>query len=278
MTFQRILIALCIGWTLCSLSSCNFTSEQKEQMIRSKVGKDFFRDSEKWGKVVTTTPSWRDFSHIMMDGNADIHLYQGDDYLIEVTGNELAIKANDILVEKAEKGDENVLYVKAKPGEDIEHLPSIRLDITVPDLRSVVLNGEGDFEIKDDVFFFGDFAITINSDGDVEASNLSCEALSITINGDGDVVGKKFDCTDVHIQMNGDGDITTDLKGQNIDLQLSGDGEANLDVKCTNLNVSAGGNGEVKLKGKCVNMTKQSFGKASLDSRRLHVSGDIIIK
>ena len=71
---------------------------------------------------------------------------------------------------------------------------------------------------------------------------------------------------------------TSDLKANNIDLQLNSDGEANLDVKCDNLKVSAGGNGEVKLKGKCKNFTKQSFGKASLDSRRLLVSGNIKIQ
>ena len=102
--------------------------------------------------------------------------------------------------------------------------------------------------------------------------------MTIAYNGDGDVVTKKFNCEDVTIQIDGNGDISTDLKANNINLQLTSDGETNLDVKCENLNVSVGGSGEVKLKGKCKNLTKQSFGKASLDSRKLQVSGDIKIK
>ena len=247
-------------------------------MIRSKNGKDYFRDSEKWGKVITKTLSWRDFTHIIMDGNADINLRQGDEYSVEVTGNEKAINANDILVEKTEKGDANVLYVVAKDGQNINTLPSIKLDITVPDIRSITINGDGDFDIKDDASFYGDLIIEVNGDGDMEANNVGCEELHVTINGDGDVVAKKFICSNATIQMNGNGDLTTDLKADNIDLQLSGDGEATLDVKCDHLNVNAGGNGDVKLKGKCKTLTKKTIGKAGFDSRRLHVSGSINIK
>ena len=121
-------------------------------------------------------------------------------------------------------------------------------------------------------------SIEINGDGDFEAPHVDCAKLNIIINGDGDVVAKKFNCEDVTIQIDGNGDISTDLKANNINLQLTSDGEANLDVKCDNLIVSAGGSGDVKLKGKCHNLTKQSFGKASLDSRRLQVTGNIKIQ
>lgn len=272
----RIITLLCFGWAIFSLTSCNFTLEQKEQMIKSRNGKDYFRDSEKWGKVVTQTLNLDAFAHIVMDGNADIDLRQGDGFSVEVTGNEKAIEANDIQVEKAQKEDENTLHVIAK--DATRNMPSIKLIITVPDLRSVKVNGDGDLEIKGDDFYANDLNIEINGDGDFEAPHVDCADLFIVINGDGDVIAKKFNCEDATIQMNGNGDITTDFKANNIDLQLSGDGEANLDVKCDNLKVSAGGKGEVKLKGKCKNLTKQSIGKASLDSRRLLVSGSIKIQ
>jgi hypothetical protein len=277
MKHLRIITLLCFGWAVFSFTSCNFTPEEKQQMIRSKTGKDYFRDSEKWGKVVTKTLELDDFVHIVMDGNADIDLRQGEEFSVEVTGNEKAIEANDIRVEKAQKEGDNTLHVIAQYSSR-HSLPSIKLNITVPDLRSVKVNGDGDLEIKGDDFYTGDLDIEINGDGDFEAPHVGCGTLSIIINGDGDVVAKKFTCDEATLQMNGNGDITTDLKAKNIDLQLSSDGEANLDVKCDNLNVSAGGSGEVKLKGKCKNLTKQSFGKASLDSRRLQVSGNIKIK
>lgn len=277
MKHLRIITLLCFGWAVFSFTSCNFTPEEKQQMIRSKTGKDYFRDSEKWGKVVTKTLDLDDFTHIVMDGNADIDLRQGEEFSVEVTGNEKAIEANDIRVEKAQKEDDNTLHVVARYASR-NQAPSIKLNITVPDLRSVKVNGDGDLEIKGEDFYTGDLDIEINGDGDFEAPHVGCGKLNIIINGDGDVVAKKFTCDEATLQMNGNGDITTDLKAKNIDLQLSSDGEANLDVKCDNLNVSAGGSGEVKLKGKCKNLTKQSFGKASLDSRRLQVSGNIKIK
>jgi LEA14-like dessication related protein len=276
MKHLRIITLLCFGWAVFSFTSCNFTLEQKEQMIKSRNGKDYFRDSEKWGKVVTKTLELEPFAHIVMDGNADIDLRQGEDFSVEVTGNEKAIEANDIKVEKAEKEGDNTLHVVAKDAP--RNLPSIKLKIIVPNLRSVKVNGDGDLEIKGDDFFTGNLDIEINGDGDFEAPHVDCAKLNIIINGDGDVVAKKFNCEDVTIQMDGNGDITTDLKANNINLQLTSDGEANLDVKCDNLIVSAGGSGDVKLKGKCHNLTKQSFGKASLDSRRLQVTGNIKIQ
>ena len=277
MKHLRIITILCLGWAMFTLTSCNFTTEEKQQMIKSKNGKDYFRDSKKWGKVVTQTLDLPPFAHIMMDDNADIDLLQGEDFSVEVTGNENAIKSYHISVKNAQKEDDDTLRVISNPAYR-KDLPSIKLKITVPDLRSVTVNGDGDLEIKGDDFFTGDLDIEINGDGDFEAPHVDCANLRIIINGDGDVVTKKFNCEDVTIQIDGNGDISTDLKANNINLQLTSDGEANLDVKCENLNVSAGGNGEVKLKGKCKNLTKQSFGKASLDSRRLQVSGDIKIK
>ena len=277
MKFYQYLLAICLGIALFSLTSCNFTPEEKQQMIRSKNGKDYFRDSEKWGKVVTKTLDLDPFAHIVMDGNADIDLRQGEEFCVQVTGNEGAIESNQIRVEKAQKEDENTLHVISNPASR-KQLPSIKLNITVPDLRSVKVNGDGDLEIKGDDFYTGDLDIEINGDGDFEAPHVDCANLRIIINGDGDVIAKKFNCEDAILQLDGNGDITTDLKANNINLQLTSDGEANLDVKCENLTVSAGGNGEVKLKGKCKNLTKQSFGKASLDSRRLQVSGNIKIQ
>ena len=265
----QYIIAISIAFATFCLTSCNFTPEEKQQMIKSKNGKDYFRDSEKWGKVVSQTLELDAFAHIVMDGNADIDLRQGEAFNVEVTGNEKAIEANDIRVEAAQREGENTLHVIAK--KSARNLPSIKLNITVPDLRSVKVNGDGDF-------YTGDLDIEINGDGDFEAPHVDCRKLQVIINGDGDVIAKKFSCEDATLQINGDGDITTDLKANNIDLQLTSDGEANLDVKCENLTVSAGGSGEVKLKGKCKNLTKQSFGKASLDSRRLQVSGNIKIK
>ena len=272
----QYIIAISITFAMFSLSSCNFSREEKQQIIKSTNGKDYFRDSGKWGKVVTQTLDLEPFAYIVMDGNADIDLRQGDEFSIETSGNEKAIEANEIKVEKAQEEGENTLHVITKNAA--RDLPSIKLNITVPDLRSVKVNGDGDLEIKGDDFFTGDLDIEINGDGDFEAPHVNCRKLRVIINGDGDVIAKKFNCEDATIQMDGNGDITTDLKANSIDLQLTSDGEANLDVKCDNLNVCVGGNGEVKLKGKCKNLTKQSFGKASLDSRKLQVSGDIKIK
>ena len=71
MRLYQFLVAACFGWAVFAFTSCNFTPEEKQQMIKSKNGKDYFRDSEKWGKVVTQALDLGPFAHIVMDDNAD---------------------------------------------------------------------------------------------------------------------------------------------------------------------------------------------------------------
>lgn len=266
-------LVVCMTLAIISLSSCHFSQEEKRQIAQSQKGKEFFRDSKKWGKVVTQTLSLREFSLIEMDGNIDINLIQSEETKIEVMGNEKAIALHSIEVVK--KGGKDVLLLKKAKKDYLRQVPSIKLRIAMPHLEGIEVNGEGDLEIKDDAFFMGNLDIVINGEGEVEARDISCDSLRVVINGEGDMKAKKLNCTATSILINGDGGINADIKAHNINLQLGGNGEAELDVKCEMLYVSAGGNSEVKLKGRCVNLFKQVVGKASLDSRRLHVSGDI---
>ena len=72
MNIKHFCFALGLSVTLFDMTSCNFSPETKEQIARKAAGKDYFRDSEKWGKVVTQTIGLDAFAHIVMDGNADI--------------------------------------------------------------------------------------------------------------------------------------------------------------------------------------------------------------
>lgn len=272
MNIKHILLTASLGLTALVTTSCNFSTEQKQRIVRREAGKDDFRDSEKWGKVVTQTIETPAFTHIHQIGNADIKFTQGDELKVEAYGNEKAIAQNDITVQNG------TLIVKYKD-ESTGTVPTIKLLVTAPNLESIVVSGSGDIDIKDEATLEGDLSILIKGAGDVDVERVKCQNLSILISGSGDITAKKIKCKKkADISISGAGDMKADLKASDINVSISGAGDADLDVKCQNLTVSAGGTGEIELKGECAHLTKQLSGRASIDSRRLEIHEDIKIQ
>lgn len=259
MKTSNLFLSICLGISTLCLAACNYPKDG----IQIKT--DNFRDSEKWGKVITRPIETSQFSHICLAGNADIKFTQGDTLSVEAYGNEKAIEATDIRVEG------NVLTVSRK--EDIRgNVPHIKLLITAPSIESVEVSGAGDIDFKGETELSGDLALTISGAGDIDINKLKCNALSVTINGAGDLTAKKIKSEKATMQINGTGDIDAEIKATDITLTVNGSGDADLDVKCNNLTVTASGTGDVELKGECITLTKSSGGMASIDSRKLNVT------
>ena len=128
------------GLILTATSSCTLDSKSIERIVRSQAGKDDFRDSEKWGKVVTKTIDLPDFHSIVLTGNADIKFSQADEQSLSVTGNEKTIKLYSLKVK------DGVLFVE-DTNDSILHKPSIKLQVAAPSLLSVNMSGLGDIDI-----------------------------------------------------------------------------------------------------------------------------------
>ena len=272
MTFNRIILAISLGIALFAATSCNFSQEEMKRIVRKEAGKDDFRDSEKWGKVITKTLDLSEFTHIDLTGNADIKFMQGDAMSVEAYGNEKAIEGNDIYVK------DGTLTVSKKENADSRQ-PSIRIIITAPTLESINLAGAGDIEMKDTIEFAGDLDINVTGAGDVEINRLKCQNFSIHISGAGDIDAQKIKCKGkADVLISGAGDMKADMKANDISVAISGAGDADLDVKCQNLTVTAGGTGEIELKGECSHLTKNSSGLASIDSRKLSIHENIVIQ
>ena len=265
MNIQKTMLAACLGIALAATTSCQFSNDKMKAIARKEAGKDDFRDSEKWGKVITKTLDLEAFTHINLTGNVDVKFTQGDVLSVEACGNEKAIEGNDIRVENG------VLLVSHKAGAEAK-LPSIKLIVTAPTVESVQVSGTGDIDIKKTAELDNDLSITVSGTGDVDLNEVVCKALNIQIGGEGDVTAKHIRCTTANVAISGTGDVKSDLTATNINVSISGAGDAELDVQCDNLTVTASGTGEVELKGKCVSLTKTSNGMASIDSRKLEVA------
>ncbi len=271
MNIKHLFLALSLGMTLVYTSSCNFSGEDIRRITRKAAGKDDFRDSEKWGKVVTNTINLADFTHIDLKGTANIKFKQGEEFSVEAHGNEKAIAQYDISVA------DGTLTINHKKDTPL-NVPSIKLTITAPNLESIKVSGAGDIELKDEAEFSGDLTINVSGAGDLDIERVKCKQLDINISGAGDVTAEKIKCNKANISISDAGDLKTDLKANDINVEISGAGDADLDVKCKNLTVIAGGTGEIELKGECAHLTKKSGGMASIDSRKLAIHENIVIQ
>ena len=266
MTKNRFLIAiiLTVSITGTSLTSCTSSVNDFAKAIVKNSRDNDYRDSEKWGKVITKPLELAPFSHIYLSGNVDVKFTQGDVLSVEAYGNEKAIETNDICV----KGD--ALTVSKKEGTK-GNVPSIKLLITAPTIESVDVSGAGDIDFKGETELAGNLDLTVSGAGDININKLKCNDLSVIISGAGDVNAKKVTSEKAKFQISGAGDIDASIKAADVTVAISGAGDASLDVKCNNLIVNAGGTGDVELKGECENLTKSSGGMASIDSRKLSV-------
>ena len=266
MTKNRFLIAisLTLGAMSMSLTSCTSSVNDIAKAIVKNSRDNDYRDSEKWGKVITKPIELAPFTHIYLSGNVDVKFTQGDVLKVEAYGNEKAIETNDIKVEG------NALVVSKKEGSK-SNVPSIKLLITAPAIESVDVSGAGDIDFKGETELTGDLDLTVSGAGDININKLKCNTLSIIISGAGDVSAKKITSDKAKFQISGAGDIDASVRATDVTVAISGAGDASLDVKCGNLIVNAGGTGDVELKGECTNLTKSSGGMASIDSRKLSV-------
>lgn len=249
-----------------TLESCGLSTADLKAIAKSTSGKDNYRDSETWGKVVTKSIDTKgaDITTLTARGSIDIEISQGEQLKIEAHGNEKAIEAHDL------DFSDNELTISRKSGNVFNNTPKITLHITTPHIQNIIMSGTSDIEFKTDYEIEAPFNITMSGTGDIDIKALKCESTDIKISGTGDLKAKKITSkTSADILVSGTGDINASIKANSISAKVSGVGDADLDVDCNNLFASASGVGDMELKGKCINYKKHESGKSSIDSRGL---------
>ncbi len=255
-------ILLYAGLLSSAVASCKSELGKAEQITIPLAGKDGFRNSERWGDVITKTIEQPSFHSIVLSGTADIKFTQGDKQSVAATGNEKAIEHYNITVKN------EVLYISPATSAP-KNTPSIKLTITAPVLKTIEINGTGDIDIKNTAEFENDLSVIVSGTGDIDLGNIVCNNLDILINGTGDVKAKKMKCQKANINISGTGDIESEIKAEDINMRISGSGDADLEVRCTNLYIQAKGTGEIEVEGECVNLTKETGGLSRIDTRDL---------
>ncbi|MCC6384307.1 MAG: DUF2807 domain-containing protein [Bacteroidia bacterium] len=123
----------------------------------------------------------------------------------------------------------------------------IKVDITVPAIEGIELNGTGSVQIPD-TLHVKNMTMKINGTGDINA-RLTAASLSSTVNGSGDVIltgsANKLD-----IRINGSGDTdASEMPCNASTIRVNGSGDVNVYV-IQDLKIHINGSGNVYYRGK----------------------------
>jgi hypothetical protein len=183
------------------------------------------------------------FSKIEMEGSFDVIISYGNNLEVEATGHQNVI---DELITSV-VGDELILELDKRCIIDND----LTINITIPYLTKVTLDGSGDILIND---FLNQYNLELElmGSGDMVFNEFTgTENLYIKIEGSGEVKGNKHfpDINIVDVRISGSGDYSGfPIKANECNVSISGSGTAKIHANDI-LNVTIDGSGDVLYQG-----------------------------
>ena len=214
--------------------------------------------TETLAQNITKTSDLTDFTKVQLNTSSDINIKMGNTYSIEMVGDEERI-GNTILEMK-----NDTLKIKHKKGNfHYDNDQDMVINVVMPDIESMQINGSGDAEIEG--VDNASLDLNVNGSGDLYVNGKS-EELEISINGSGNISMLEVMVRYVEISINGSGDVELDggtCQSLEIDIHGSGDVEAK-DMKCQDVNVEVAGSGDSEVYASN-SLTFDSHGSGSVD-------------
>ena len=184
-----------------------------------------------------------DFENIELEGSFDVNITEGKRFEIKATGDDNILQ--DLKINRT--GNTCKLEMRNGCYKNFD----LEVDITMPVLEQVFLDGSGDITI--DAFEnIGDIYLEINGSGNIELQDIdNLDKMSAEINGSGNIEARKI-VTGVNrldLAVNGSGNLELfKLEATNVDLDINGSGDAEVSASST-LDVEIAGSGNVLYKG-----------------------------
>ena len=231
-----------------------------------KVGgkDDDFHDSRKWGKVIRQDLVMGDFTSIELSEDFDVVYCQGSVPSVVIEGNEKVITYHQVEVVGG-------VLVDHKTEDAPRNMPTVRLVVASPMLKSISISGSGDIDIKDSIEV-DELDLQVSGSGDIDMEYVKCASLKAFVSGSGDIKIDNVVCSgSADFELTGSGDINVDVSCDNLDVKVTGSGDADLNVACKVANASATGTGNLKLEGVMDVLNRRTSGLASIVTKKLDV-------
>jgi hypothetical protein len=186
------------------------------------------------------------FSHVVLNGAADMKIGQKEACIVKVEANEEVFDYLDFRVE-----DDVLILETKKDGKTVQlAAQTFCIYVDAPVLESVTVNGSADAAMED-YTSDKDFSLAINGAGDLELEDIKVPTLSFAINGAGDLEAKDLDVKTLNVSINGAGDVEVSGKAENASLRVSGAGDIDArDLECPNIEKSKSGAASIRIRNK----------------------------
>ncbi|MCR9287825.1 MAG: DUF2807 domain-containing protein [Bacteroidetes bacterium] len=202
-------------------------------------GDGFFGDCTNGeGSVVTQTLNIEHFNGIELDISDNVHIRQGSEQFVEVTGH-----VN--IIEKL-KTDVNNNIWKIDLENGCYNNYELEIFITLPKVRGIKIDGSGDV-FGENLFTGEEIDLEIDGSGNLIAA-LDYDKIKGDIDGSGDI-SLKGQAQNLDFRIDGSGNLSAfDLTVDHADVRIDGSGDISITVLNT-LNVTINGSGDVRYKG-----------------------------
>ena len=266
-TKRLYLLAVSVA-AMFSLSSCEQMVKKGLQAMMENVVNHDYKDSEKWGKVITVPLNLGEFKSIDVTGTVRVVYTQDTVCHVTAYGNEKAIEKYDVIVED---GDLTVT-LKDFSGKINRNTPAMTVYVSAPTLKKLEVSGAGDVDLENKVVQAESLSIKVKGAGDIDIDSLEVKDLDLEISGAGDVDINWMKAEDVSMEISGAGDLNGTLIARDIEAEVSGAGDIDLNVDCRKVKADVKGAGDIILTGKCKILQKSSGKASNLDVEGLEIA------
>ena len=210
------------------------------------------------GVIESETRELDEFTELALNYPAKVTIVQGDEYSIEITGDD------NLLSQISTEVDGDTLFVRNEErswSKRVRPSEGLVIELTVVDMNRVDINSAGQLIV--DGFETKDFKITVGGAGDITLEELNVRNLAITLGGAGSVYASgSADSLDVSI--NGFGEFNAgDLEAQKASVTINGSGSTTL-WAVDGLDISINGAGNVRYYGDPANVRESINGAGNV--------------
>jgi hypothetical protein len=193
------------------------------------------------GNVVSQDRAIEGFDNVILDGVGDVNIHPGEEYKVVVT-------TNSNLQEKViTKVTGNTLYIDQERNfkEKNFNLEKITIDVYIPELKSVSVNGAGSLKINNGSA--SELEVSLFGLGSIDAQNFQVESINVMHSGAGEI--KIWVTQTLKAELSGIGSIDAQKHPmENADVMHSGAGDIKIWVTQT-LKAELSGIGDILYKG-----------------------------
>ena len=151
------------------------------------------------GRTLTETRSVAPFTGVRQEGSANVNITYGTQQTVEITGYENLLPIYETNVQN------ETLVLKFRNDQYNVRNNNITVNITMPALSNIALNGSGEYRIKN--FTGSNISAEINGSGEVYAENCVYDKTVFRVNGSGHIKAAQIESKESDVEINGSGNI-----------------------------------------------------------------------